>query len=1109
MKRFIAGAGAALLCGAAGSAAPVPAAPAPTHHEISITVEPSAHRLRATDTITWPAPIAGPVVLTLHEGLTLTALTSGVTLRRLPPAPDRTPRAGEAPMTRWEARSGTPLSSLALRYEGMIHHPPEAAPAETARGFSETPGTIQEEGLYLTGSSAWVPMPEEKGPEQPLMTFSIHARVPPRWIAVAPGRPDKTADGSVRWVCEIPQTEASLVGGPFIVGERTGGGHRARVYLRTKDDALAEQYLQATLADLEMYEGAFGAYPYDGFSLVENWWETGYGLPSYTLLGPKVIRLPFLLTSSYPHEILHSWWGNGVFVREEEGNWCEGLTAYLADHLFQEIAGRGAEWRQGAVQGYGDYVKHGSEIALRNFRERHSPATEAIGYGKSAMLFHEVRRRIGSPAFLLALRRFYEANRFQRAGFADLRQAFEQAGGTDLRAVFAQATERTGAPAIALKSVATRRADESAAAGERWLLEGAVEQTEDGEPYDLQVPLAVTMEGRDTAWSGVVRSAERSARFAFYLPARPLRVDLDPEFDLIRRLDPNELPVALSALFGADKPLFVIPAGASPDETAAWKSLAAAWAGGGGTPAEIRADGDLQELPPGRAVWLLGWENRFAGRLGLGATPRAVTFEGKETARTDHGVAAVVRRPGDPAGLLGWVASDRVDAIPGLARKLPHYHRQSWLVFEGAEPVNTAKGRWPVTDSPLTAMLDPSNPVERAALPNREPLLSPPESFSSDRMMKTIRDLADPALAGRALGTPGLDRAAEMIATAFREAGLAPFGGTSFQDGGAPPDGRRRLRNVLGVVPGKDPARARECLVVGAHYDHLGTDARGLHAGADDNASGVAVLLEVARTMARTPGARTIVFAAFSGEEEARLGSKQFAERLAAGPYPDCRAMINLDTVGRLGTGKLMVLGAGSAAEWPHIFQGAGYVTGAPLQIVPGDPGGSDQVSFAEAGIPAVQLVAPPHADWHTPRDTPDKIDVEGLVTVCRVLREAAAYLADRPDPLTKTAEPRAASRPGPGAGSAAAVRRASLGTIPDYAFAGPGIRITGVTPGSAAEKARLREGDILTAIDGEPIVDLKGYAAMLAARAPGQKVTLTLRRGGETMQATAELGER
>ncbi len=132
-------------------------------------------------------------------------------------------------------------------------------------------------------------------------------------------------------------------------------------FLRKPDQALADRYLDATAQYLEMYRGLLGPYPYSKFALVENFWETGYGMPSFTLLGEQIIRFPFILHSSYPHELLHNWWGNGVFVDLAGGNWCEGLTAYLADHLIAEQRGQGADHRRAILQ-----KGHG----LRHARER-------------------------------------------------------------------------------------------------------------------------------------------------------------------------------------------------------------------------------------------------------------------------------------------------------------------------------------------------------------------------------------------------------------------------------------------------------------------------------------------------------------------------------------------------------------------------------------------------------------------------------------------------------------------------------------------------------------------------------------------------------------------
>ena len=187
----------------------------------------------------------------------------------------------------------------------------------------------------------------------------------------------------MRWACDVPQDDIALAADRYVEYRDRAGEVEALVFLRAPDAALARQYLDAATGYLELYAKLIGPYPYGTWSTVENFWETGYGMPSFTLLGPKVIRFPFILHTSFPHEILHSWWGNGVFIDYESGNWAEGLTAYLADHLDKEQRGEGAEHRRTTLQKYADFVLAGRDLPLTAFRSRHGSVTEAVGYGKT------------------------------------------------------------------------------------------------------------------------------------------------------------------------------------------------------------------------------------------------------------------------------------------------------------------------------------------------------------------------------------------------------------------------------------------------------------------------------------------------------------------------------------------------------------------------------------------------------------------------------------------------------------------------------------------------------------------------------------------------------
>jgi aminopeptidase N len=250
----------------------------------------------------------------------------------------------------------------------------------------------------------------------------------------------------VRWESPEPMEEIFLIAARFHEYSSKAGRVDVIAFLRTPDEALAAKYLETTSQYLDMYRSLIGPYPFTKFALVENFWETGYGMPSFTLLGEKVIRFPFILHSSYPHELLHNWWGNSVYVDFGGGNWCEGLTTYMADHLIKEQRGQGAQYRRDALQRYADYVGPDGDFPLRSFISRTDAATEAVGYGKSMMMWHMLRRMIGDGPFIEGVRAFYRDNIYRAASFGDLRAAFETASGIDLGGFFEQWVERAGDP---------------------------------------------------------------------------------------------------------------------------------------------------------------------------------------------------------------------------------------------------------------------------------------------------------------------------------------------------------------------------------------------------------------------------------------------------------------------------------------------------------------------------------------------------------------------------------------------------------------------------------------------------------------------------------------
>jgi hypothetical protein len=1103
-------------------------ADAAVHHALDVVISPDRSYIEVTDTVSLSGNTARQLEFVLHPGLKPEVLSRGVVLSavgtkavaRLPVLNNTSESTDPSPL-RYRVELPPGQSRFVLRYHGHLQHALQEGGEEYARRFRETPGTITGQGVFLAGRSFWYPYVADE-----LMTFDLTLQLPQDWYGMSQGERILRESGAEvvheQWRCEVPQEEIYLIAGKFAEYVQADRGVHAMVFLREPDAALAQKYLDATIDYVRLYTELIGPYPYEKFALVENFWETGYGMPSFTLLGPKVIRFPFILHSSYPHEILHNWWGNGVYVDYDRGNWAEGLTSYLADHLIKEQRGQGVEYRRTTLQKYTDYVREQVDFPLTEFRSRHSAVSEAVGYGKTLMLFHMLRNQLGDERFTTGLRSLYSQYRYRIADYRAVEDVFSEAAGKPLRDFFRQWVQRRGAPQLSLSQVHARPQDEG------FLLSAVIEQVQDEAPYVLQVPLAIRLEDRQRAWQTTVRLAEKRNAIELELPARPLQLDVDPQFDVFRRLYRNETPPAISQLLGSERILVVLSEKEPEGLASAYESLARAWEAGQPERIEVVADTDLEELPVDRGVWLFGWHNRFRPLLDRALADydyadrgTAVQIHGTSLGKEDHAIVVQGRRPGNPDQALGLLAAGQAAALPGLGRKLPHYGKYSYLAFRGEGPQNVLKGQWPVLNSPLstTVVQEDGTPVAPGTLQlaPRSPMVSAAVEFSAERMQRDIAWLSDASMEGRGLGTAVLDRAARYIADQLRAAGLQPGANDGrdwlqeWEEQVPGPGKRVTLANVIGILPGSDPGHAGESLVIGAHYDHLGRGEYGapagdrgrIHPGADDNASGVAVLLELARTLAGKPQPRTIVFVAFTGEETGRLGSRYFLRNTPRYPVDRMIGMVNLDTVGRLDGRPLLALGAGTAEEWAHILRGAGYVTGVRVKPVADDIGSSDQTSFIEAGVPAVQLFGGAHEDFHGPGDTPEKIDADGLVSTARVLKETALYLAGRPEALN--------TGPGMARGnsatpSAQGKHRVGLGIVPDYAVSGDGVQIADVRARTPAAEAGLRAGDIIRAVNGTPVHDLRDYTRALRELAPGDAARIVYRRNEIEHRATARV---
>ena len=670
----------ALACGhGPARAVAAQAAEALLHHRLAVTLKPSTQTIEVEDRLSLPAAWLGKdgLIFSLHPALRLEAHPAVEALSR------------SATLARYRLRLPAGQTQITLRYGGRLYNKTPAA------------GTVSTQGVFLSRQSHWFPTFGEE-----LLSFDMRVHLPAGWRAISQGS-GRFQQGQSHWREEHPQDDIYLVAGAYGLRQKTVSGIRVQLFTRDDDPELARRYFKASEKYLRLYKQLLGPYPYRKFAIVENFWETGFGMPSFTLLGPRVMRFPFILDSSLPHEILHNWWGNGVYVDYQRGNWAEGLTAYLADHLVQQRRGQGSDYRRSLLQKYRDYVSHQRDFPLAQFASRHDAASEAVGYGKGAMFFHMLRQQLGDELFFRGLRKFYRQWRFRSAGFDDLRAAWEEVSGRELDHEFEQWVQRRGAPQLRLGPVRQHRTEHA------WQLDFELQQDQPGPAYRLRVPLRIQfVDERKPLHSNVLLEAPQQ-RFSLALPAAARLLQIDPEFDLFRRLHEAEIPPALSQGFGAEHVLVLLPRQAETSRLRAWLRLARQWRARSSGQWQILFDDEIQRLPSDRNIWLLGWNNRFrstvlenlAGRLRV--TAQGFILQGQAFQRDDHSLVVASRAQQAGAPTVLWVSAGPETAIAGLARKLPHYRKYSYLVFAGTAPDNRLKGQWPVSGGPLSHRFSP------------------------------------------------------------------------------------------------------------------------------------------------------------------------------------------------------------------------------------------------------------------------------------------------------------------------------------------------------------------------------------------------------------------
>jgi len=589
-----------------------------------------------------------------------------------------------------------------IDFAGTFDDPVEEVRFSREHVGGEVRGTIFEQGAYLSPSAYFYPVGDEK-----LASFRVTIDLPPEWLSVSDGNPISSVLENDRRVetFENPYANDGLtvMAASYVARVESQDGVEVACYFFEADTSLAQGYLDATFGYLSMYSDLIGPYPFNRFTIAENFFPTGYGFPGWTLLGQQVLRLPFIKSTSLGHEVLHNWWGNSVYVDYERGNWCEGLTVYGADYRYKlmESPEAARDYRKDILKDYASYVDEGNDFPLREFKSRTSAETRTIGYNKAMMVFHMIEEQIGTQAFFNAWKLVYERYKAKQVSWEDWIAAYEETSGQDLSWVIPEWIDRAGAPVISLDSAlvlcpyCTRKQDvwltlsQDTTEEYRLRLPLRIELSPDTSgPYknEYMVPIAI-----DTTF---ILDKKRSV-FTFTTPMAHGLVEVDPDYHIFRRLYPEEIEPIVSAIMGTPKKRFVAY---DVDEATGglFQAFAAAIAEDS---AVVETPDVLSSEPKDYAPVLLNPAEvpESLARM-FTATDSSIVINGTEYLRAGHTFALSGKNWEGFAAYLVVLTEDP-QSLPRLGQLIPHYGKYSYLVFEGAR--NVGKGQWATSSSPL------------------------------------------------------------------------------------------------------------------------------------------------------------------------------------------------------------------------------------------------------------------------------------------------------------------------------------------------------------------------------------------------------------------------
>jgi aminopeptidase N len=388
---------------------------------------------------------------------------------------------------------------------------------------------IDKDNVFLT--EEWYPQPDL------LVEYALSVTLPKNFIATSEAEEitvgehaqTKTFSFQFKHPLDTLHVAAST---RYVFKKDSYNNIAIETYFFEEDAQLADTYIDHTKKYLKMYETMLTPYPYDRFAIVENIFAFGDSMPTYILLGSRVVHLPYTVKTSLGHGILHEWFGKSVYVDFAHGNWAEGITTYLADYHYATLQGKDRDYRKQFMVDHDAYVNWKNAIPISDFRDRHDKAQSAIGYGKTAMVFHSLRKRYGDKTFFTALREFIQQNTFRKASWHDIQRGFETVTGEKLYRFFRHWLTRRDIPEL--------RAEDGELRVANGRLELNLTLLQRIEAYPLRIPITLYTESSKS--QRIVEMKDPKESISLILDEPPTKVVIDENYDLMRHLAPEEIP---------------------------------------------------------------------------------------------------------------------------------------------------------------------------------------------------------------------------------------------------------------------------------------------------------------------------------------------------------------------------------------------------------------------------------------------------------------------------------------------------------------------------------------------------------------------------------------